>query len=168
MNRARIIFEILKAIRARVTDPTFSIGMKLNSVEFQDGGFSSEDCAILCSELENRGKLDYIELSGGTYQVSGFSYRRESTRKRESFFLEFAEMIIPHLKKTRVYVTGGLRSAAAMVNALQTVDGIGLGRPVCHEFDLAQKILDGKVESAMQCQLLDDDFTITNIAASIQ
>ncbi|KAI0400009.1 NADH:flavin oxidoreductase/NADH oxidase [Xylaria palmicola] len=167
LNRARIIFEIVEEIRKRVADESFIIGIKLNSVEFQNGGFTPEDCRDLCVELEKH-RLDFVELSGGTYQALGFVHKRESTKKREAFFIEFAEMIVPQLKKTKVYVTGGLRTAAAMVEALKTVHGIGLARPVTHEFDLAKKILEGKVNSAVDNGIDEQDFGLSNIAAGTQ
>lgn len=154
-------------IQKRVKDETFMIGIKLNSVEFQHGGFTTEDCRDLCVELEKH-RMDFVELSGGTYQELAFSHKRESSKKREAFFLEFAEMIVPQLKKTKVYVTGGLRTAAAMVQALNTVHGVGLARPVTNEFDLTKKLLDGRVKSAVDSCIDDQDFGISNIAAGTQ
>lgn len=167
VNRSRLILEISDAIRARVPDKSFSVGIKINSVEFQEGGFTTEDCVALCKELENNG-FDFVELSGGTYEEGAFLHKRESTKKREAFFIEFAEMIIPELKKTKAYVTGGLRTADGMAKALKTVHGVGLARPATHEFDLPQKILDGKVDRAIDHLLDENNFMITNIAAGTQ
>ncbi|KAI8294028.1 NADH-dependent flavin oxidoreductase nadA [Colletotrichum sp. SAR11_240] len=166
-NRAQIILEIAAAIRERVTDPSFSIGIKVNSVEFQEGGFSTADCSELCALLEEH-KFDFVELSGGTYQSLAFEHKRESTKKREAFFLEFAEQIVGKLNKTRVYVTGGLRTVAAMVKALETVHGVGLARPVCNEFDLPKKIIEGKAGSSVKTLLGEDDFGLTNMLAGTQ
>ncbi|KAF4967042.1 hypothetical protein FSARC_5333 [Fusarium sarcochroum] len=166
-NRARIIFEIADAIRARVPDQSFGISIKVNSVEFQEGGFSTEDCKVLCRQLEQHG-FDFVELSGGTYQSLAFSHRRESSKKREAFFLDFAEKIIPELSKTKAYVTGGLRTVSAMVEALKTVHGIGLARPVTNEFDLPAQILKGNASSAVNTLLDEQDFGITNVAAGKQ
>lgn len=80
-NRARIIYEIIEAIRTRVKDPKFSIGIKLNSVEFQKGGFQPEECHEVCTRLEELG-LDFVELSGGTYEDWRMGHR-ESTIARE-------------------------------------------------------------------------------------
>lgn len=162
-----MIFEITEAIRARVPDKIFSLSIKINSVEFQDGGFSTEDCKTLCAELDHHG-FDFVELSGGTYESTGFKHHRESTMKREAFFLEFAESVIPELKKAKAYITGGLRTAPAMVTALETVHGVGIGRPAAHEFDIAQKILDGKVASAVHHLLDEQDFPMTAAAAGTQ
>ena len=163
-NRSRIIFEIADAIQKRVPK-SFSLSIKLNSVEFQDKGFTSEDCKKLCEELEKH-EFDWVELSGGTYQSLAFLHKRESTKKREAFFLEFCEAIVPALKKTKVYVVGGLRSTSAMVKALDTVHGVALGRPACWEFDFPNKLLSEKAFSAMKTKLDEDNFGLTVSSSS--
>lgn len=167
LNRARIILEIADAIKARVPSKGFSLGIKINSVEFQEGGFSPEDCADLVSELEKHG-FDHVELSGGTYQSLAFSHKRESSKKREAFFLEFADTIVPRLSKTKAYVVGGLRTVSAMVDALQTVHGVSLGRPAAQEFDFPKKVLQGGVKSAIDTKFDEQDFGITNLTAGTQ
>lgn len=167
LNRARIILEVADAIKARVQDKSFSVGIKINSVEFQAGGFSSEDCATLCEVLEQHG-FDYVELSGGNYEQTAFVHKRESTKAREAFFIEFAEMITPRLKKTKVYVVGGLRTAKAMVKALDSAHGVSIARPAAHEFDLPNKILEGKVKSAVQSKFDEQNFAVSNMAAGTQ
>jgi 2,4-dienoyl-CoA reductase-like NADH-dependent reductase (Old Yellow Enzyme family) len=168
-NRSRIILEIAKSIRAKLPISTgFIVGIKLNSVEFQDGGFSAEECRDLCSSLENEGQFDFVELSGGTYQSLAFNHKRESSRRREAFFLEFADTITPALNKTKTYITGGLRTVAGMVKALDSVDGVGLARPVCQEPQLCRDILQGRVDSVLAQKLDQQDFGITNVAAGTQ
>jgi len=128
-NRSRLIMEIAHRIHSRVPKD-FIIGIKINSVEFQEGGFDTEECKELCAALEAN-DFDFVELSGGTYEELVFMHKRESTKKREAFFLDFAEVIVPSLKQTKTYITGGFKTVGAMVNALNTVDGVGLARPVC-------------------------------------
>lgn len=162
-NRARLILEIAQAIRQR-TKPDFILGIKLNSVEFQDKGFTPDEAKKLCQLLEQN-KFDFVELSGGTYEKLAFAHQRESTKKRESFFLEFAEQIVPALTKTKTYVTGGFKTVGAMVNALDTVDGVGLARPVCQEPRLCKAILNGQVKGAIEQKIDMDNFGLTNVAA---
>lgn len=166
-NRSRIIFEIIAKIRERVPDKKFMIGIKLNSVEFEDKGFKSEECRQLCANLEKH-EIDFVELSGGTYEQLAFSHKRESTKKRESFFLEFAETIAPALHRTRSYITGGLRTVGAMVKALDVVDGIGLARPVCQEPFFCRDILSGRISGAIEQKVDQNDFGLTNLAAGTQ
>ena len=168
-NRSRIILEIAQSIRSKLPTSTgFMVGIKLNSVEFQESGFSPADCRDLVQLLESEGQFDFVELSGGTYQQLAFAHKRDSTKKREAFFLEFADTIVPGLSKTKVYVTGGLRTAGGMVRALDTVDGVGLARPICQEVDLPHKILSGAARAAIHQKLDQDDFGLTNVVAGTQ
>jgi len=165
-NRTRLVTEIATAIQKRVSS-SFILGIKINSVEFQDKGFTPEDAQGLCQILE-AARFDYVELSGGTYESMGFVHKRESTKKREAFFIEFAANIVKPLTKTKSYVTGGLKSVGAMVQALDTVDGVGLGRPVCQEFNLPRDILEGKVTGALKKAFNEDDFSLTLVIAGTQ
>lgn len=165
-NRLRLTLEIADAVRQRVSKD-FIVGMKVNSVEFQDKGFSPEDAKGLCQALE-KAKFDYVELSGGTYESLAFVHKRESTKKRESFFIEFAEEIVKPLTKTKTYVTGGLKTVGAMVKALDTVDGVGLARPAAQEPHLPRDILAGKVTGSIELKLDDNNFGLTNVAAGTQ
>ncbi len=165
-NRVRLIIEIAQAIQKRVPK-NFIIGIKINSVEFQKGGFNTEDCKKLCASLEAN-RFDFVELTGGTYEELAFAHKRESTKKREAFFLEFAEAIVPALTKTKTFITGGFKTVGAMVNALNTVDGVGLARPVCQEPRLCSDILSGKVKGAIKQRLDEANFGLTNVAAGSQ
>ncbi|KAK5425339.1 hypothetical protein LTR34_011231, partial [Exophiala xenobiotica] len=62
-NRMRLLVQVAKGIRAR-TSPSFIVGVKLNSVEFQDGGFTAEEAAEVCRVLQDEVGLDFVELSG--------------------------------------------------------------------------------------------------------
>src|ERR1700742_4426601 len=145
-NRSRIVFEIIEEIRRRVSDPSFIICVKLNSVEFQDKGTTPEDARNLCLKLEEA-RVDFVDLSGGTFEARAFEHKKQSTIAREAYFIEFAELIRPLLKKTKVYVTCGFRTSAGMVAAVQegACDGIGIGRPLAAEPYLVKEILGGKV-----------------------
>lgn len=92
-NRQRIVLEIYEAIRKEIPASTgFLIGVKTNSVEFQAEGTTLEDAVKMCKVYESAG-FDFVELSGGTYEQSAPIHLRESTKKREAFFLECAEMV---------------------------------------------------------------------------
>lgn len=165
-NRARLIVEITQEIRKRCSK-SFIVGAKLNSVEFQEKGFQPEEAKQLCQILESNG-FDFIELSGGTYEKLAFTHERESTRKREAFFLEFAEKIVPGLKKTKTYITGGLKTVGAMLEAVKTVDGIGLARTITQEPDICKDILSGKIKGAIEQKFDQQNFGLTNVVAGSQ
>jgi 2,4-dienoyl-CoA reductase-like NADH-dependent reductase (Old Yellow Enzyme family) len=94
---------------------------------------------------------DSIMLSWAVWHESlAFKYQRESTKKRESFFLEFAEQIVKSLSKTKTYITGGFKTVGVMVKALEAIDGVGLARPACQELHLPKGMLSGKLSGAIK------------------
>lgn len=155
-NRARLLLKIVERVRADAPEG-FIVSVKLNSSDFQKGGLSTEDSIRVAHWLEDRG-IDLLEISGGNYEqpammdLEGMEKRyeegkRESTRAREAYFLEFAEEMRSQLK-VPLMVTGGFRSRAAMDEALSSnaCDMIGLGRPLCVVPDAPAKLLNGDLE----------------------
>jgi 2,4-dienoyl-CoA reductase-like NADH-dependent reductase (Old Yellow Enzyme family) len=150
-NRARIIRRIIVGARAAV-GADFPIGVKLNSADFQKGGFSLEDCLTVASWLGEDG-VDLLEISGGTYeQLSLIGVEptdvRESTRKREAYFIEYAECI-KQSAQIPVMITEGFRSRDFMERAIESgeVDVLGLARPLCTKPDCSAKIIQQTIQS---------------------
>lgn len=128
-NRMRFVIEVYKAIRNEVGS-NFPVSIKMNSADFQNGGFSPEESIEVAATLSNLG-MDLIEISGGTYeapQMTGLN-RRKSTIAREAYFLDYCEKIRFHVK-TPLMLTGGFRSLEGMESALasKACDVIGLAR----------------------------------------
>ncbi|EXJ72507.1 oxidoreductase [Cladophialophora psammophila CBS 110553] len=167
-NRVRVILEVREAIRKRVS-LSFIVGIKINSTEFQARDFPIDDARKLCAALEDA-EFDFVELSGGTAENTITEHKgeeiRESTKRREAYFQEFAEKIIPGLSKTKVYITGGLRTVGGMVRALDVVDGVGLGRPLVQEFDLCNKILERNVTGSIVPKIGAGEFWLALMAGN--
>jgi 2,4-dienoyl-CoA reductase-like NADH-dependent reductase (Old Yellow Enzyme family) len=150
-NRMRLLLETVREIRA-TTSAQFLIAVKLNSADFQRGGFDADDSLTVARTLEKEG-IDLLEISGGTYEstamVTGMP-QRESTRAREAYFLEFAERFSQELS-VPVMLTGGFRTRQGMSDALDSgaVDVVGLARPITYEPDLPQRLLDGSAEKSL-------------------
>lgn len=151
-NRSRIVLEVIAEVRRRVPDPSFVVCVKLNSVEFQPGGSTPDDCRDLCLRLEAEGRVDLVDLSGGTFEGRAFEHKKASTRARESYFIEFADRIRPLLARTLVYVTGGFRTAAGMAAAVRggACHGVGIGRPLGAEPYLCRDLLLGAEAGALE------------------
>ncbi|KAL1858526.1 hypothetical protein Plec18170_002725 [Paecilomyces lecythidis] len=166
-NRMRLILEVRDEIAKRVSK-NFIVGIKINSVEFQEKGFQPEEARELCRSLEEH-EFDFVELSGGTYENFPLTgAKRPSTLDREAFYLEWAKLIVPELSKTRSYVTGGLKTVEGMVKALDTCDGVGIGRALCQEPYLCAHILSGKVKGALLQKLDMQDFGLTGATSGLQ
>lgn len=149
-NRARFLMEIVRRTR-KATRPGFTIAVKLNSADFQRGGFSEGDALEVARMLDEEG-IDLLEVSGGTYETAAMfaGPKRASTAAREAFFLDYAESIRRVLKKTPLMLTGGFRTSAGMEAALAggAVDVIGLARPLAPEPDLPRELLAGTKTAA--------------------
>lgn len=117
-NRARLLIEIARGIRGAV-GPEFAVAVKLNSADFQRGGFSPEDARAVVEMLAPLG-VDLVELSGGSYEAPAMmgASRDERTLAREAYFLEFAREIAAAAPMP-LMVTGGIRRRAI---AKQVVD----------------------------------------------
>jgi len=152
-NRARFLLFTVNTIR-QLVGPGFPVAVKLNSADFQRGGFAFEDSLQVARWLEEAG-VDLIEISGGTYEqpkllgIEGLEAEEIqdvalSTLAREAYFVDFAkamknEIAIP------LMVTGGFRSKSAMEQAIKSdaADVIGLGRPLCTMPDGPKRLLGG-------------------------
>lgn len=152
-NRTRFLLEIVAAVRAAV-GPDFPISVKLNSADFQKGGFDFEDSLQVVQWLEEA-SVDLIEISGGTYEQpklmgsEGIEPEAEqavapSTAAREAYFVDFANAMREKVT-VPLMVTGGFRTRAAMEQAIESgaADVVGLGRPMCVVTDAPQKLLTG-------------------------
>ncbi len=159
-NRARLLLETVKTVRQSV-GRDFPVAVKLNSDDFRKGGFAHAECLQVVQWL-NDAQIDLLEISGGTYEqprLLGHEGRavdasiplRESTQKREAYFLDYASAI-RKLAKIPLMVTGGFRTRAGMEAALSSgdCDMIGLGRPLCTHPGLPRQLLSGVTATAPQ------------------
>lgn len=144
-NRLRFLSEIYKSIRYKVGSD-FPVSVKINSSDFQKGGFSETESLTVIERLSEMG-IDLIEISGGNYEAPAMMAQKKtkSNRKmREAFFLRFAEKA-RDCSKTPLAVTGGFRSPQAMAAAIKSgaVDFVGLARPLALDPGFPSRILAG-------------------------
>lgn len=112
-NRARLLLDVVSAVRERVgTD--FAVGVKLNSADFQRGGFDTGDARDVIKMLADEG-ADLVELSGGSIEslaTSGPGFTADGrTLAREAYFLELAKELVV-TSPLPLLLTGGIRRRA--------------------------------------------------------
>lgn len=143
-NRSRFVIEIYKNIRSKVGSK-FPVGIKINSADFQRGAFTEEESMEVIQMLDAE-NMDLIEVSGGTYERAAMvgAMQKESTKKREAYFLEFI-VKVKDMVKTPLMLTGGFRTKEVMSKALSdgAVDIVGLGRAFCMYPYLAKELISG-------------------------
>lgn len=148
-NRRRFALEVYRAIRQH-TGSSFSVSIKINSADFQQGGLSEEESTETVVALAAEG-VDFVEISGGTYEAPVMVIPKKSTRQREAYFLSFCETLRTRLDAPLV-VTGGFRSGAAMAEAIQSgaVDFVGLARTLAVRPDFPNELL---TQGEVRCDL---------------
>lgn len=145
-NRMRFVLNIYEAIRTEV-GKDFPVSIKLNSADFQKGGFTKEESMEVVQNLSELG-MDLIEISGGTYEapvaMTGISHK-ESTRRREAYFLDYCQEVRAKVK-TPLMLTGGFRTLEGINMALNSgaCDAIGLARSIAINPDFPNELLEGK------------------------
>lgn len=144
-GRARFAREVYAEIRRQV-GPDFPVGIKINSADFQKGGFTEEESAQVIAWLAEAG-MDLVEVSGGTYEAPAMVGRKQraSTKAREGYFLSFVERVRAEVS-VPLAVTGGFRTAAGMEAAVAggAADMVGLARPLAVRPDFPREVLAGE------------------------
>lgn len=150
-NRARFLLTVVACVRDAV-GADFPVAVKLNSADFQKGGFDHEESIQVAKWLEEAG-VDLLEISGGTYEQLALMGRAEeqlseASQKREAYFLHYSTDIRKAIS-IPFCVTGGFRQRETMLKVLDDgeMDMVGLARPLCTEPDISQKLLDGTAET---------------------
>ncbi|KAF2756845.1 FMN-linked oxidoreductase [Pseudovirgaria hyperparasitica] len=165
VNRARLLREVVAAVRSAVPKE-FAVGIKLNSVDFQAKSGLSDVLAQIGS-IVDAGGVDFLEISGGTYEnpeMAGPEYSDKPseseksalkqspttqlpvssrTAAREAFFIDFARDVRAAYPSLPLMVTGGFRTRAGMAAALESnaCDIVGVGRPACVTPELPREIV---------------------------
>ncbi|OAJ51543.1 2,4-dienoyl-CoA reductase [Paraburkholderia ginsengiterrae] len=143
-NRARLLLAIVKAVRA-VVSPEFAVAVKLNSADFQRGGFSADDARQVV-RLLNELAVDLVELSGGSYEAPAMQgdARDGRTLAREAYFVEFARDIRT-VARMPVMVTGGIRRRPVAEHVIRSgVDMVGIGTALAIDPNLPREWRGGK------------------------
>lgn len=143
-NRTRFLKDIFLAIKA-VTQPSFGVGVKLNSQDFETGGFSEEEALYVMKTLDAL-SVDFIEISGGNYNKPVMSTGQQG--ENEAFFVQFAKKLRPHIQVPMV-ITGGFRALSVMEETLEAYEPamIGLARPLALDPNLPNLIAQGSYET---------------------
>jgi 2,4-dienoyl-CoA reductase-like NADH-dependent reductase (Old Yellow Enzyme family) len=138
-NRARMLLDIVRAVRGTVS-PSFAVAVKLNSADFQRGGFDADDARQVIEMLEPLG-VDLVELSGGSYESPAMTGRSADarTQAREAYFLDLAKDLVK-TSPLPLMLTGGITKRATAEKVLDSgVAVIGMGTALAVTPDLPDR-----------------------------
>jgi 2,4-dienoyl-CoA reductase-like NADH-dependent reductase (Old Yellow Enzyme family) len=127
-NRARLLYDVVKAVK-HALPKNIVVAVKLNSADFQRGGFDSKEALAVVKTLGDL-KVDLVEISGGNYESPAMQGLTADGRtlEREAYFLEFAKDIAKHASMP-IMTTGGIvRLSIAQKVLDEGVDIVGIGR----------------------------------------
>ena len=143
-NRARLLLAVVSAVRKSVS-PTFCVAVKLNSADFQRGGFDADDARQVIQWL-NEQPIDLLELSGGSYEAPAMQgeARDGRTLAREAYFLKMAGELA-RVANMPVMVTGGIRRLAIVEQVLDSgIAMAGIGTALAIEPQLVKRWREGQ------------------------
>ena len=150
-NRARLILEILRAIRFAL-GKKFTVIIKLNSEDFTEGGLTQSEMLQVAAILE-QASIDAIELSGSiSLEISEYASVREGridSKEEEVYYRDAAKLYKREIAVPLILV-GGIRSyevAKELVENKQA-DYISLCRPLIREPGLIKRWQSGDIKRA--------------------
>ena len=135
-NRARLLTQITQKIKASCAN-NFSVSVKLNSADFQRGGFEPSDAQAVITLLSDL-NIDFVELSGGSYEAPAMQGKTadECTLAREAYFLEFAKTISEQ-SSIPIMTTGGISRLSVANNVIDSgVALAGIATALAYKPDL--------------------------------
>ncbi len=163
-NRARLLLEVVRAVRQRVS-PDFCVAVKLNSADFQRGGFSPDEARQVLLML-NELPVDLVELSGGSYESPAMQGEAadDSTLAREAYFLTFARDLAA-VARMPVMTTGGIARPSVAQRVLNSgVAVVGIATAMAEIPDLPRRWQTGEAPHALPEPVKWLDKTLTLLA----
>ncbi|MFJ6114575.1 HisA/HisF-related TIM barrel protein [Agrococcus sediminis] len=142
--RSRLLLQVVEAVRSAVPSSA-AVGLKLNTADFQRGGFDANDAVRLITVLNDH-PIDLLELSGGTVESPAMNGAAMpgSSRARQAYFLELIDDLRAHARMP-LMLTGGIRSREVAEEALRRgIDVVGIGTALALVPDLPARWLDAE------------------------
>ncbi|KZO95408.1 FMN-linked oxidoreductase [Calocera viscosa TUFC12733] len=147
-GRAKILLDVIASVRAAVPS-SFCVGVKLNCKDFVKGGLSEEEALEQVRMIHQQGGVDYIELSGGTYELAGFMDPSDPTAKPwfERFAASASSILADDPNAPRIVLTGNIRSRVQCADVIRqgTAQLCGMARPAAIDPKFASKLLDTRI-----------------------
>jgi 2,4-dienoyl-CoA reductase-like NADH-dependent reductase (Old Yellow Enzyme family) len=167
-NRARMLLDVVRAVRAAVS-PSFAVAVKLNSADFQRGGFDADDARQVIDMLAPLG-VDLVELSGGSYESPAMTGRRTDSRTqaREAYFLDLAKDLV-RSSPLPLMLTGGISRRETAERVLDSgVALIGMGTALAVTPDLPDRWREGREADRQMRPVTWSDKALASAASMAQ
>lgn len=148
-NRMRLALEVIEAVRATV-GPDFTLGIRLCADEMIPGGLTLDDTKEMARRFEATEKIDFIDLSIGTFYNL---YLVGGTMHTPLGYTVPLSAGIKEVVNLPVFATGRINDPvmAERILADGQADMIGMVRAQICDPELANKAKDGRLEEIRYC-----------------
>jgi 2,4-dienoyl-CoA reductase-like NADH-dependent reductase (Old Yellow Enzyme family) len=163
-NRIRILEEIYNT-SVNLVGKEFPIFIKLNAVDFVEGGTSIEESTKVAKRLENIG-YSAIEVSGGIWEVA--TLKKKDLGWKSTFLPESRILVgtvnepaynLPYAKEFKkvldipIILVGGINSLSLVKNILnnESADFVSFARPLIREPNLPNRWMKGIGNDEVDC-----------------
>lgn len=149
-NRARLLLEVVAAIRERVGSD-YPVWLRLDAQELRmPGGITLDDCIAVAKMVEQAG-LDAVHISAYANTNSGDAFTEAPLVQKPAGFLDWAAEVSKHVD-IPVTAVGRLEPEVAdKAIAEGKCDFIALGRKLLADPELPKKISEGRPENIRPC-----------------
>jgi 2,4-dienoyl-CoA reductase-like NADH-dependent reductase (Old Yellow Enzyme family) len=147
-NRIRLLCEVLQAVRVGV-GPEYPVGVRL-SADAATGQTTGADIARIASALEERGLVDFVNLSLGSHY--GRDLLMGGVHERPGYQLEVNGEIARGIALPTI-VAGRFGSVAQVESVLgaEAVDLVGMTRATIADAELVRKTAEGRATLIRAC-----------------
>lgn len=149
-NRARLLLEVIHAIRNRVGQD-FPVWMRMDAIELDLPGGISLDDATLTAKMAEQAGVDLISVSAYANLSTGNAFTKAPIPHQPSMFLDWAAHIRKHIN---IPVTAAGRiehDIADKAIADGKFDFVAMGRKLLADPDLPNKLLDNRASDVRPC-----------------
>ena len=148
-NRMRFPLELIDAVREAVGND-FVVGMRVNADEFVEGGYTLDDFLAMAPMLTKTGKLDYLNVSVGTY-ISTATVIESMYYPLDDFV--YCAAAVKQVVDVPVFARGRITDPvqAEQILANNQADMVSVVRAIIADPEFPNKAKEGRVDEIMKC-----------------
>ncbi|MFM8304026.1 MAG: FAD-dependent oxidoreductase [Actinomycetota bacterium] len=148
-NRARLMCDVIRAVRARV-GPDFPIIVRMDAIEYGEGGTTLEDSAAYARLAEAAG-ADAISVSANAPNAVGPGFTLAPLPWEPGQFVPFATAVKAAVRVPVIAAGRLMPDEAEQVLARRDADVIGMGRQLLADPDLPNRLAAGRPDLVRTC-----------------
>jgi mycofactocin system FadH/OYE family oxidoreductase 2 len=149
-NRLRFAREVIDAVRER-TGSDWAVGVRITLSDFIPGGLTSGDAVRTVRELEDDGKVDYVNVTAAGYHNIHMAI--QPSDEPDGYLVELAAEVKSAVQRLPVFTIGGIKDPelAEELLAAGKADMVAMTRAQIADPEFANKVRDGREDELYHC-----------------